>query len=170
MASTREAARPLLGCVGEKMSHIVRMNRKPPQIEKAELKNVINKVSKDLAIYLESFIPKGGATSYTKHAIMGPVGKLLSALESDKFSTADGYVGYTVNIHENTGEMGPKKEYIDLLRGSVEQLLDIKNKVGLSRWPKIIREIDYSIYFLKMKIIQEKAKAKRLREKGGETP
>jgi len=150
------------------MSHIVKMKRKPPQIEKTELKNVINKVSKDLATYLDSFMPKGGTTSYTKYAIMGPIGKLLSTLESEKFSTVDGYVGYTVNIHENTGEMGPKKEYIDLLRRSVAQLLDIKNKVGLSRWPKIIREVDYSIYFLRMKVIQERAEAKKLQEKGGE--
>jgi len=146
------------------------MNRKPPQIEKIELKTAINKVSENLAAYLDSFIPKGRTMTYTKHAIMGPIGKLLNALESDKFTTVDGYVGYTINIHENTGEMGPREASISLLRSSVEQLLDIKNKVGLSRWPKIIREVDYSIYFLRMKVIQEKSKKKKLREGGGETP
>lgn len=153
-----------------KMSHLVKMSRKPPQIEKTELKTAINEVSKNLAAYLDSFIPKGGAVSYTKHAIMGPVGKLLSALESDKFSTVDGYIGYTVNIHENTGEMGPREKDINLLRRSVEHLLDIKNKVGLSRWPKTIREADYSIYFLRMKVIQEKAEAKKIRKREGKIP
>ena len=131
------------------------MSRKPPEINRTELRGILNKISSDLNIYLNSFIPKSGEKAVTKHAIMGPVGKLLNALESDKFSTVDGYVGYTVNIHENIGERGPSQKDIDLLRSVTERLLDIKTKVGLSRWPKIIREIDYSVYFLRMKSLIE---------------
>lgn len=143
--------------------HLVKMRRPEPGIERKELKKAVNDVVEELNSYLDSFIPKAGF-GYTKHAIMGPVGKLLGALESGRFESVDGYVGFTVNIHENLSKKPAGEEEIGKLRSAVSTLLDLKGKVGIGRWPKLIREIDYSVYYRRMEKIAHAAS----KSEGGE--
>lgn len=144
------------------MNHLVRMKRVPPSMTEAELKETLERVINLLSKYLEGYIPK--RPGLTKHSVMGPVGKLISAMEASRFNSEEGYLGYTVNVHENTGISPPSKEGIAKLREAVGLLLELKSKVGISRWPKILREIDYAVYFNKMMWIRERGKEKE----GGE--
>ncbi|MCD6348794.1 MAG: hypothetical protein J7L91_04135 [Candidatus Korarchaeota archaeon] len=140
------------------MGHLVRMHREPPKIPEEELGGMVNQVIEVLSSYLEGYVPKRPAN--TKHSIMGPVGKLLSAMEANRFSTVDGYVGYTVNIHHNTGVRDPDVNQIESLKKGVSLLIEIKGKVDPSRWKRILREVDYAIYFRKLKRIVETSKKK----------
>jgi len=141
------------------MNHIVHMKRVPPSLTDEELKRTLERVVSLLSGYLEAYIPKRRG-QLTKHSVMGPVGKLISAMEASRFNSEDGYIGYTVNVHENTGVSPPSKEAIARLKEAVGLLLELKSKVGISRWPKILREIDYAVYFNKMMWIKERAKEK----------
>jgi len=141
------------------MSHLVNMNRTSPQLSEEELKELLKNIVNLLTEYLISYVPKRRV--FTKHSVMGPVGKLISAMEAGRFNTVEGYVGYTVNIHENTGRTPPKKEDVEKLRKGVEMLLELKKKIGISRWPKIMREIDYAVYFNKVRWIEMRAEEKK---------
>jgi hypothetical protein len=134
------------------------MKRVPPSLTEEELKENLERVVDLLSKYLQGYVPK--RPGLTKHSVMGPVGKLISAMEASRFNSEEGYVGYTVNVHENTGVSPPSKEGIAKLREAVSLLLKLKLKVGISRWPKILREIDYAVYFNKMMWIRERRKVK----------
>ena len=140
------------------MGHLVRMHREPPKIPEGKLRGMVDRVIELLSNYLEGYIPK--RQGFTKHSIMGPVGKLLSAMEINRFSTVDGYIGYTVNIHHNIGIRDPDPDQIKNLREGISLLMEIESKVDPSRWKRILREVDYAIYFRKWKRILETAKEK----------
>jgi len=104
-----------------------------------------------LAEYLKTFRPK--ALGYTKSSIMGPVGKLLSAVSSKKMEDADALVGYVVSIHANTSEWKLTKEGSEHLRAGVEALLTLQQIVPKRMWMKTLREIDYAVYKRKLEHI-----------------
>lgn len=123
--------------------------------------NLLKAVSEAIELleeYLEDYKPKTFA--YTKHTIMGPVGKLLSILVSNKFTNKDALIGYIVNVHRNTSASEYiEKSTIDKLSSAVDKLLEIKKQVSTRTWLKILSEIDYAIYKKKFeRIVSESNK------------
>ena len=100
---------------------------------------------------------------YTKYAIMGPIGKLLPTLLSEQFGdTVESYVGYIANIHSH--ESVKKNLGVDgfeQLKKGIETIIEIKNSVTPRKFQKIIRSIDYGIFFKKSEEIAQKAEAKK---------
>jgi hypothetical protein len=103
---------------------------------------------------------------YTKYAIMGPIGKLLPTLLSEQFGdTVESYVGYVVNIHSH--ESVKKHLGVDgfeQLKKGIATIIEIKNSVTPRNFQKIIRSIDYGIFYKKSEeiaqIIEYKKKTK----------
>ncbi|MDI6876079.1 MAG: hypothetical protein QMC96_04825 [Methanomicrobiales archaeon] len=135
--------------------------------ELEESRRMRTAVIDELAEYLEGYIEKAThRKGYSKHAIMGPAGKLLSAVMSEKLESEDALIGYILNIHENMTGYSVKKEHREHLEKGVRMLLELKKKTPNRNFAKIMREIDYGIYYRRMRHISELIEKKR---SGGES-
>ena len=127
------------------------------KFDKAKVEALISRLVDVLSEYLDEYIPK--TSSYSKHAIMGPVGKLLGILMSGKLENKDAIIGYIVNIHRNTA----KSEYvsktaIDKLDEAVNLFFELRKIVTTRMWIKTLREIDYAVFKRRFKKIVESRK------------
>jgi len=121
--------------------------------------NKIEEAQTQLYAYLSDFKPE--RYSYSKHAIMGPVGKLLGIIAASKFGdNVESYVGYIINIHDQQSIIG-----ISNLKDAVTTILAIRETVSERAFLKILSSIDYAVYYLKMKEISER-KAEKKSEDG----
>lgn len=143
--------------------------RKPVLMDKISMEegwptNDVDKVKEKLYRYLEDYAPEKYV--YTKHAIMGPVGKLIEIIGASKFGdNVDSYVGYIVNIHQNESKKALSLEGMASLREAVTTLMQLKARFSERTFLKILRSVDYGVYFMKMKEIKERSEAKKM---GGE--
>lgn len=143
--------------------------RKPILMEKTDREegwptSEIEAVKEKLYRYLDDYLPE--KTAYTKHAIMGPVGKLIEIVGASRFGdNVDSYVGYIVNVHENESKKGLTTEGMASLREAVAILMGLKSRFSERTFLKILRSVDYGVYFMKMKDIKERSEAKKA---GGE--
>lgn len=125
-----------------------------------EIKSDIESIIENLAEYLEDFVPERKGPSFSKTSVMGPVGKLLSAVSSTKLETKDALIGYVVNVHENTSTKRLSKDGKKSLEEGVENLLLLKEKAPKRFFSKAIREIDYGVYKRKLEYILTRSKDK----------
>ncbi|MEM0272589.1 MAG: hypothetical protein QW514_08620 [Thermoprotei archaeon] len=120
----------------------------------------IEEIQRDLFEYLGDYYAKD--QRYTKHAIMGPVGKLLTIVESSMFGdNVDSYVGYIANVHDAQSEKRLSKEGMEKLRAATSKLINLRRQVSERAFLKIVRSVDYGVYFLKVKQIAERSAEKR---------
>lgn len=125
-----------------------------------EIKSDIESIIENLATYLEDFMPDRKGPSFSKTSVMGPVGKLLSAVSSTKLETKDALIGYVINVHENTSNKRLTEEGKKNLEEGVEKLLLLKEKAPKRFFSKAIREIDYGVYKRKLEYILTRSKDK----------
>lgn len=122
--------------------YIYMLPEKPPPPEKvAEAKeNVVSA----LYDYLEDYEPEKWVAS--KSGLMGPAGKLLSAVTSGRFENRDAIIGFVVNIHANTSrrELGPTS--LGRLKEAVDGMAKLRQLVSDRMWPQTLREIDYAVF------------------------
>jgi len=124
----------------------------------------IDSIKDSLYKYLADFIPE--RWEYSKHAIMGPAGKLLSIISASKFGeNVDSYVGYIANIHREQSKKHLSTGGIESLRISALKLIQLKQKSSERAFLKILNSVDYGVYYLKVKGIGERSEAKKT---GGE--
>ncbi|MHC1593301.1 MAG: hypothetical protein ACXQT1_04395 [Methermicoccaceae archaeon] len=119
--------------------------------DKGEIARVLGETIEHLSRYLETFKPK--AVGHSKSSVMGPVGKLLSAVSSKKMENRDALMGYVVSIHTNTSDWKLTKDGSDQLKAGVDALLKLQDIVPKRMWMKTIREIDYAVYKNKLEFI-----------------
>ena len=116
-----------------------------------EVKDLVEKIVSELSEYLKEYIPE--KRSYAKHSVMGPVGKLISVLESGRFENRDALLGYVVNVHNNTSKRKITAEGMEHLKNALNKLEELRNKVNIRVWVRLMREIDYAVYKNKMEQI-----------------
>ena len=123
----------------------------------------IEETQAQLYAYLADFIPE--KWGYSKHAIMGPAGKLLGIVAASKFGeNVDSYVGYIANIHDQQST----KKYLTLsgmesLKAAVSNLIKLKQNKSERAFLRILSSIDYGVYYMKVKEISERSEAKKVR-------
>lgn len=121
--------------------------------------------------YLEDYISE--QPGYSKTAIMGPVGKLLSMIEASQFGeSVESYVGHIINVHNQSSKKLVTQAGIERLRKGVEILVDMKKRFTDRDFHRIVRSVDYGVYFRKSKEIAERREEKKeqsKKEEGGET-
>lgn len=122
--------------------------------DEEHVKTLLNEISTTLAKYLDHYKPKT-ESPFTKHAIMGPVGKLIPILTSGRLKDKNAIIGYVINIHRNTSASGfISKDAVELLNSAVDKLIELRNCVRSTReWLKCLRELDYSVFKLRMEKI-----------------
>lgn len=110
--------------------------------------------------YLVDFIPE--RWGYSKHAIMGPAGKLLGIMSSSKFGdNIDSYAGYIANIHDQQSKKHLTLTGMDNLKNAISNLIKIKQNRSERAFLKILTSVDYGVYYLKVKEIGERSEAKK---------
>lgn len=120
----------------------------------------INSVIGKLHEYLHDFIPE--KPSYSKHAILGPAGKLLGIIAASKFGdNMDSYVGYISNIHNQQSTKSLSKDGMNSLMTSVSLLIELKRSCSERQFLKILSSVDYGVYYKKIKEIAERVEAKK---------
>ncbi len=146
---------------------LVKMVERGEGVDLTKIREEIKSVADMLADYLNNYYwPE--QISYTKHGVMGPVGKLISVMESGRFESKEALIGFIVNIHNNTSRVKISKEAIDILEQAVDKLLEIKSKTTTRVWVRLLRELDYAVYKHKMKRIVESVAQKTKVKMGGE--
>jgi hypothetical protein len=138
--------------------------RKPILMEKRATDEVwpteaLDEVKESLYNYLADYVPEKWV--YTKHAILGPAGKLLGIVAASKFgNNIDSYVGYIVNIHNQQSKKHLTLEGMKSLRSAVSKLVELKKQSSERAFLKFLNSVDYGVYYKKMKEISEKSEAK----------
>jgi hypothetical protein len=124
----------------------------------------IEAAKESLYRYLADYVPE--RWTYSKHAIMGPAGKLLGIIAASKFGdNIDSYVGYIANVHNQQSKKHLTLEGIENLREAVSGLIHLKQGSSERAFLKMLNSVDYGVYYMKMKEIGEKSEAKK---SGGE--
>jgi hypothetical protein len=127
----------------------------------------IEETQAQLYAYLGDFIPDKWL--YSKHAIMGPVGKLLGIIAASKFGdNADSYVGYIANIHDQQSKKRLTHSGMAYLKNAITTLLTIRKEVSERAFLKILSSIDYAVYYLKVKEISERSGANKTENRNNE--
>lgn len=143
--------------------------RKPILMEKMATNEAwptkeIDAAKENLYKYLSEYIPE--RRTYTKHAIMGPAGKLLGIIAASKFGdNVDSYVGYIANIHNQQNKKHLTLEGMQSLKEAVSGLITLRQKSSERAFLKILNSVDYGVYYMKYKEIGERSEAKK---SGGE--
>jgi len=111
--------------------------------------------------YLQDYIA-AGVPAYSKHAIMGPAGKVLSAVEADGFGeNVESYVGFIANIHDQTSEHSLSSTGMQELKNGVEGLLQLRRVSSQRMFHRYVRAVDYDVFYRKIKQIRERSEAKK---------
>ena len=120
----------------------------------------IDAAKESLYKYLAEYLPERWV--YTKHAIMGPVGKLLAIIGASKFGdNVDSYVGYIVNIHSQQSKKHLTVEGMENLKEATSVLIRLKKSSSERAFLKILNSVDYGVYYKKVKEISEKSEEKK---------
>jgi len=140
--------------------------RKPIQMLEREQpsdldsKKLLEEVQEDLFTYLQSY--RAEEQGFSKHAIMGPVGKLLPQVLAQRFGdNVDAYVGYVANIHRQQTGYLPSVDSIDRLRNAVTKLLRLKHGLPEREFVRAIETIDYGVFEKKAHLIMELSQRKK---------
>lgn len=99
--------------------------------------------------YLDEYPVK---TAKSKHAVMGPVAKILERAQTRKWD-AQALTGYALRVHE----MNPKaRGYLSpaarlALEDGTAQLVTLCREVPVTAVAKVVERIDYSLYYARRK-------------------
>lgn len=99
--------------------------------------------------YLDEYPVK---TAKSKHAVMGPVAKILERAQTRKWD-AQALTGYALRVHE----MNPKaRGYLSptarqALEEGTAQLVDLCRDVPVTAVTKVVERVDYSLYYVRRK-------------------
>jgi len=91
-------------------------------------------------------------TAKSKHAVMGPVAKILERAQTRKWD-AQALAGYALRVHE----MNPKaRGYLSpaarqALEEGTTQLVALCREVPVTAVAKVVERIDYSLYYVRRK-------------------
>ncbi len=100
-----------------------------------------------LVIYLETFKPTQ-ARRESKHALMGPVGKLLSRITTTGDINWDAVKGYVLSVHKN--QQAPRGVSADAaisLDTAMEALAKLRDILPPTKWLKTVEDIDDEVFF-----------------------
>ncbi len=109
-----------------------------------EIKKLEQEAIAELSEYLKTFEPETYAPS--KSSMMGPVGKLISAVASGRFENKDAIVGFIVSIHNNLSESRASPSAVARLKDAVNTLEKLHTITPRRYWLRVLREIDYGVF------------------------
>jgi len=109
-----------------------------------EVNSIEENVVKNLVEYLEDYQPERIGAS--KSSMMGPVGKLISAISAGRFENKIAIVGFVANIHNNVSKTPLSQNAFNRLSAAVDGLEKLRKIVPSRMWLRVLREIDYAVF------------------------
>lgn len=109
-----------------------------------EIKAIEEDVVKNLAEYLDDYQPERIGAS--KSSMMGPVGKLISAISAGRFENKVAIIGFVANIHNNISKTQLSQKAFNKLSAAVDGLEQLRKLVPSRMWLQTLREIDYAVF------------------------
>ncbi len=126
---------------------VIRMEKEEEKSSPEEIREVRMKAANALIEYLKTFYPED-SRSNSKHALMGPVGKLLSKIMNTGQLNWGAIKGYVLNIHKNQQKgRGVSAEAAKRLEEAVEELKKLNNLLPPTKWLKTVEDLDDEVFF-----------------------
>ncbi len=125
------------------------MSKEEEKATSEEIREAREAATKALIRYLDTYKPPDKARrSESKHALMGPVGKLLARVTVTGDINWDALKGYVLSIHKNLQEQrGMSAEAAERLDEAVESLAKLREMLPPTKWLRTIEDIDDEVYF-----------------------
>lgn len=111
-----------------------------------EVNSIEENVVKNLVEYLGDYQPERIGASKSKSSMMGPVGKLISAISAGRFENKIAIVGFVANIHNNVSKTPLSQNAFNRLSAAVDGLEQLRKLVPSRMWLRVLREIDYAVF------------------------
>jgi hypothetical protein len=117
-----------------------------PGLDPEELRNKMLDIVDHFDAYLDGF--PGARAARSKHAVMGPVAKILDRLRHGRGDVED-TVGYALRTHESNPRAGGfiSPESLGHLKNGTGKLKDLLGAVPAGTVARTVERIDYAVYF-----------------------
>ncbi|MCK8825368.1 hypothetical protein [Fuchsiella alkaliacetigena] len=132
--------------MGLKNKYVVAQSQK---FKFSNIKEKIEEIAHHFATYLDDFW--GKSSSNSKHATMGPVGKVLEKVKTAEWGKDD-LLGYTIRVHEMNSDKGYlSDEALEGLEQGITEVLKLVDDIPLQAKSKAIEHIGYAVYYKQRK-------------------
>ena len=136
---------------------IIRMSKEEEKYDLKEVQGARQKAAEALVEYLKTFHPEDRGSD-SKHALMGPVGKLLTRITSTGEINWDAVKGYVLNVHKNQQAGRVSASATERLDDAVKHLAELKSLLPPTKWLRAVEDLDDEVFF---RVYKEKLVAQR---------
>jgi hypothetical protein len=136
---------------------IIRMRKEEEKYDLGEVQEIRRKAVKALVEYLKTFRPKDRSGD-SKHALMGPVGKLLTRITNTGEINWDAVKGYILNIHKCQQTHRVSTSPAERLDDAVKHLSELNRLLPPTKWLRTVEDLDDEVFF---RVYKEKLVAQR---------
>jgi hypothetical protein len=143
---------------------VIRMVKEEEKATIERVREVRSKATESLIAYLETFRPPESMGD-SKHALMGPVGKLLSRITSTGDINWEATKGYVLSIHKNQqAPRGVSADAAERLDKAIEVLAELRGLLPPTKWLKTVEDIDDEVFFglYKAKLVGQRRGVQKL--------
>lgn len=122
------------------------MDKEQELAKNEDVREARSKVTGALVHYLETYKPE--QTSESKHALMGPVGKLLSRITTTGDINWEAVKGFVLSVHKNQqAPRGVSPDAAIRLDEAVSALSELRDLLPPTKWLKAVEDIDDEVFF-----------------------
>lgn len=122
----------------------------------------------EIVTLFDAYLEEYRAQGTSKHAIMGPIAKILQRAQTGQWLT-ESLTGYAVRVHEmrpkTRGYISP--EAVQELEEGTKRLIAFLGSIPVTAIPKVVEQIDYGVYYERQRK-NIKARAERQEAMKGE--
>lgn len=123
-----------------------------------QIRETRQKAALALVEYLKTFRIED-KKSDSKHALMGPVGKLLTRLTTTGDINWDAVKGYVLSIHKNQQAGRVPANAAERLDEAIQELSRLRDLLPPTKWLKTVEDLDDEVFFrvYKEKLVGQRA-------------
>ncbi len=126
---------------------IIKMEREEERADIDTIREVRGRAVEALVEYLKTYRPTGEEAD-SKHALMGPVGKLLSRIMTTGDINWGAVRGYILSVHKNLqSPRGVSADAAERLEEATRVLDELRSLLPPTKWLKTVEDIDDEVFF-----------------------
>lgn len=136
---------------------VIRMDKEEQKYDIEQIAAARKKAADALVEYLKTFRPEDAGTD-SKHALMGPVGKLLTRLTTTGEINWEAVKGFVLSIHKNQQKGRMPASAAERLDDTVRYLAELRALLPPTKWLKTVEDLDDEVFFrvYKEKLVGQK--------------
>ena len=136
---------------------VIRMSKEEEKYDLKVAQEARQRAAEALVQYLKTFRPEDRGSD-SKHALMGPVGKLLTRITSTGEINWDAVKGYVLNVHKNQQAGRASADAVERLDDAVKHLAELNSLLPPTKWLRTVEDLDDEVFF---RVYKEKLIAQR---------